>query len=165
MKKLFFTLLLLEMIFGASYYVFDRIFPLKYRVYVQEASEIYNLDPALVYSIIKTESNFRTEVKSHKDAHGLMQLLPTTAEWIANKEGIKNYSLTNPRDNIMLGAAYFRYLLNKTDGNVERAWISYNAGIGRLKDEKWREIEETKNYVKKLNFVYPIYKFRLKYKI
>ncbi|MDR2878839.1 MAG: transglycosylase SLT domain-containing protein, partial [Fusobacteriales bacterium] len=117
------------------------------------------------YAVIKTESGFNSSAKSRKGAQGLMQLLPSTAEWTAKREKIKSYDLHDPGDNIMLGTAYFSYLLQKTDGNVEKAWIAYNAGIGRLKNEKWRQIEETTKYVQKLNFVYPVYKFRLKYKI
>lgn len=165
MKKILFSFFFLLVIAGAGYYMFDKLFPIKYESYVEEASKKYDLDPALIYSIIKTESNFRSNVKSHKEAHGLMQLLPSTADWIAKREKIKKYELSDPRDNIMLGSAYFRYLLDKTNGDVERAWIAYNAGIGRLKEDKWKEISETKNYVQKLNFVYPIYKFRLKHNI
>ncbi|MBP9477773.1 MAG: lytic transglycosylase domain-containing protein [Sebaldella sp.] len=165
MKKILFSFFFLLVLAGAAYYVFDRLFPIKYKDHVEEASKKYDLDPALIYSIIKTESNFRSNVKSHKEAHGLMQLLPSTADWIAKREKIKKFDLSDPRDNIMLGSAYFRYLLNKTNGDVEKAWVAYNAGIGRLKGEKWKEISETKNYVQKLNFVYPIYKFRLKHNI
>ena len=165
MKKILFSFFFLLVLAGAAYYVFDRLFPIKYKDHVEEASKKYDLDPALIYSIIKTESNFRSDVKSHKEAHGLMQLLPSTAEWIAKKEKVKKYDLSNPRDNIMLGSAYFKYLLTKTDGDIEKAWIAYNAGIGRLKNEKWKKISETTNYVQKLNFVYPIYKFRLKHNI
>jgi soluble lytic murein transglycosylase len=165
MKKLIFFLLFIALLGGVAYYLMDMLFPLKYEEYVKEASEKYNIEEALIYSIIKTESNFKSSAMSHKDAQGLMQLLPSTAEWIAKREKVKKYDLHDPRDNIMLGTAYFSYLLQKTDGDVEKAWIAYNAGIGRLKDEKWRQIEETTKYVQKLNLVYPIYKFRLKYKI
>ena len=165
MKKLIFFLLFIALLGGGAYYLMDMLFPIKYEEYVKEASEKYNIEEALIYSIIKTESNFKSSAMSHKDAQGLMQLLPSTAEWIAKREKVKKYDLHDPRDNIMLGTAYFSYLLQKTDGDIEKAWIAYNAGIGRLKDEKWRQIEETTKYVQKLNFVYPIYKFRLKYKI
>lgn len=165
MKKLIFFLLFIGILGGGAYYALDTLFPIKYEEYVKEASGKYDIDEALIYAMIKTESGFKSTAKSHKDAQGLMQILPSTAEWIAKREKVKDYDLHNPRDNIMLGTAYFSYLLQKTDGNVEKAWIAYNAGIGRLKDEKWRQIEETTKYVQKLNFVYPIYKFRLKYKI
>lgn len=164
-KKIIFFLLFIMVITGAVYYVTDMLFPIKYEEYVKEASKKYNVDEALIYSIIKTESNFKSKAKSNKDAQGLMQLLPSTAKWTAKREKIKKYDLHDPRDNILLGTAYFSYLLKKTDGDVEKAWIAYNAGIGRLKDEKWRQIEETTRYVQKLNLVYPVYKFRLKYKI
>ena len=165
MRKFIFFLLFIAALTGGAYYLMNTLFPIKYEEYVKEASEKYDIDEALIYAIIKAESGFNSSAKSHKDAQGLMQLLPSTAEWIAKREKIKSYDLHNPRDNIMLGTAYFSYLLQKTDGNVEKAWIAYNAGIGRLKDEKWRQIEETTKYIQKLNFVYPIYKFRLKYKI
>ena len=165
MKKLIFFLLFIGILGGGAYYALDTLFPIKYEEYVKEASGKYDIDEALIYAMIKTESGFKSTAKSHKDAQGLMQILPSTAEWIAKREKVKDYDLHNPRDNIMLGTAYFSYLLQKTDGNIEKAWIAYNAGIGRLKDEKWRQIEETTKYVQKLNFVYPIYKFRLKYKI
>lgn len=105
-------------------------------------SSIYNVDPAVIVSIIKRESNFKIEAESHVGAIGLMQLMPGTA---------KSMGIKNPWDieeNIKGGVRYFKLCLEKNKGNIPLALASYNAGIGAVL--KYRGIppyKETKNYV------------------
>ena len=66
-------------------------FPLKYEEYIVKYSEKYNLDPYLVAAVIKTESNFNERAESNKDAYGLMQIIPDTAQWVAEKMEINNF--------------------------------------------------------------------------
>ena len=147
--------------------------PVKYVDEVMEFSEKYDLDPLLVLSIIKVESNFREEAKSHMNAYGLMQVIPETAEWISERLEIEidiPDDLYEPRMNIQMGSYYLSYLLNHfSDQDV--AIAAYNGGIGNVKswllDEKYSKdqrtleyipIDEARYYVKKVNSQYEIYK-------
>lgn len=154
-----------------SYGTFSR--PVKYVDEVMEIGEEYNVDPLLILSIIKVESNFREEAKSHMNAYGLMQVIPETADWI-NERLELNYEkpedLYEPNLNLRMGTYYLSYLLNHfSDQDV--AIAAYNGGIGNVKswllDEKYSKdqrtldhipIDEARNYVEKVNSQYQIYK-------
>ncbi|MCW7461819.1 lytic transglycosylase domain-containing protein [Leptospira limi] len=85
--------------------------------------------------LIQTESQFNTRAKSHKGAIGLMQVMPETAKWLANKEGIPFHSekdLLEPETNLILGVLYLNYLMERTE-SLEAALLSYNAGLGGYK--------------------------------
>ncbi|MDF3819355.1 lytic transglycosylase domain-containing protein [Leptospira sp. 96542] len=85
--------------------------------------------------VIQTESEFNPKAKSHKGALGLMQVMPATAKWLANKEGIPYKTakdLYNPETNLRLGVLYLNYLFERTD-SVEAALLAYNAGLGGYK--------------------------------
>ena len=81
--------IIVVMLFGAAFalkYAYQRYvygsYPLKYQDEVKAASEKYNVDEALIYGVIKTESNFNPDAVSHAGAIGLMQITPETFEWI-----------------------------------------------------------------------------------
>jgi len=149
-------------------------FPIKYEETVVKYAEQYELDPFMVYSIIKVESSFDENAESTKGARGLMQITPTTGEWIAEKLKIEEFhsdDLFTPEINIMLGTWYFRYLTDKFNNDIELAIAAYNAGPGSvqnwLNDKKISETgeelnripyKETENYVKKFNNAYEQYK-------
>lgn len=99
---------------------------------IVEESVKNNLDPYLMLAIIKTESSFNHKSVSRKGAIGLMQLLPNTAYYISEKVedlfiGSKK-EIFDPVINIRLGVNYYRYLLNKFNGNEEIAIVAYNLG-------------------------------------
>ncbi len=139
---------------------------------INKYSEEYGVDPLLVLSVIKVESNFRPEAKSHKNAHGLMQVIPETGKAIA-KSLKKEYSdemLKDPDTNIQMGTYYLAYLINHFN-DEDLAIAAYNGGMGNV--EKWLldknvsndgknlhniPIDETRNYVKKVRNNYEIYK-------
>ncbi|EKJ86281.1 transglycosylase-like protein with SLT domain [Leptospira meyeri] len=85
--------------------------------------------------LVHTESQFHRRAKSHKGALGLMQVMPTTARWLAEKEGIPfsgERDLYDPETNLYIGVLYLNYLIERTD-SLEAALLSYNAGLGGYK--------------------------------
>lgn len=150
-----------------------RIYPKKYSEYVEKYAVEYGLDPLFIYSIIKTESNFKVQAKSNSGAIGLMQVMLKTAKEMGNileLEEVTEEDLYKPEINIEIGVKYFKDLLDRYN-NYNLAIIAYNAGMGNLDkwlkqgiiDENGENIDnipfrETKNYVKKILQNYKIYK-------
>lgn len=119
------------------------IYPIKYSNYVIEASKENNVDPYLIFAIIKQESKFNKDVCSNKNAKGLMQLLDSTAvEMAADIDGIdiNNIDLFDAKTNIYVGVKYFRTLLDRYDGNIRLAICAYNGGLGNV--DKWKLSED-----------------------
>ena len=129
----------------------------------------YGVDPSLVKSIIKAESNFNPRAVSNKGARGLMQLMPSTGADM----GVRDFY--DPEQNIDGGVRYFRFLLDNFSGDVELSVAAYNCGQGRVirNGNCVPNIAETKNYVKKvmkisnnpvtgMSFSRPIYRVELK---
>ncbi len=127
------------------------LFPLKY--YDQVLKYSGSLDPFLVLSVIKVESSFRENAVSNYGAVGLMQIIPTTAEWI-NRRYRTNFDLYNPIDNIALGCMYLQYLLEK-DRDLETALVHYNTGPYAAEEIK---TDAGTRYVKKVMSTYRMYK-------
>ena len=126
---------------GAAYLmgrVADRLeYRLDYKDELIEAADRYGLDRRLIAAVIHTESSNRSGVYSPAGAVGLMQLMPDTAGWIAEKQGREDYSeeqLLTPEVNIDLGCWYLSYLLDRY-GNQRCAVAAYNAGPGNV--DKW----------------------------
>jgi soluble lytic murein transglycosylase len=106
---------------------------------VAEKAKQIDLDPAWVYGLIRQESRFITNARSHVGASGLMQLMPSTARWVARKLGMKNFSPSSVNDfdtNTILGTNYLSMVLNKLDGSQVLATAGYNAGPRR--SVQWR---------------------------
>jgi len=117
-----------------------------YDKFVSEAAIKYQLDPALIFGIIKQESNGNPNAMSHCGARGLMQLMPNTAKWM----GVTNSY--DARQNIMGGCKYLKRLLDLFDGNVTLALAGYNAGEGNVKKYGYTvpPFKETREYIPKV---------------
>jgi len=95
-------------------------------------------EPALIHAITRQESNFDPEAVSSSNARGLMQLLPSTAQAVAKRLGLRHQLAmltSNPAHNIRLGAAYLDQMLARFDGALPLAIAAYNAGPNRV--EEW----------------------------
>ena len=114
-------------------------FPVRYQEIVERHSDSMNVNPNLVYAIIKHESNFRANAVSHVGASGLMQLMEDTAKYIAHHHGVlPEFTLNDifdPDVNIKLGTWYIAHLLNIYNGNLTNALAAYNAGQGNV--DRW----------------------------
>jgi soluble lytic murein transglycosylase len=117
-----------------------------HKIIIKKADK-YNLDPALINAVIRTESAYDSRAISHKGAMGLMQLMPGTAR----EMGVKNPF--NPEENIEGGTRYLKYLIKKYNGDITRALAAYNAGPRRVETSS-RLPSETKNYIKKVYALY-----------
>jgi soluble lytic murein transglycosylase len=108
--------------------------PLRHDDIIRQQAKKKNLDPALIAAVIYQESRFRPR-ESSAGAQGLMQLLPSTAEFIAQKSGGSKFvpkDLATPQVNIAYGSWYLRYLLNQYGDDTLTALAAYNAGDGRV---------------------------------
>ena len=135
-------------------------FPLAYDDEVIRQSKSQDIDPAWAFAIARRESSFMADANSGAGARGLMQLLPSTVNFIT-KKNIKSRKLFEPSFNIQQGTQYMRYLMDRVGNNSVLATASYNAGWSRVKNwvpkdnaiplDIWVEtipFKETRNYVK-----------------
>ena len=103
---------------------------------VESAARAQDLDPELVNAVIWVESRFRPEAKSSAGARGLMQLMPSTAAYLARELGVQRPRAHDPKFNVHAGAYYLRRLLDRFEGDEVLAIAAYNAGPGNVK--KWK---------------------------
>lgn len=130
------------------------VYPIPYKETIWEVAEIYDQDPRLIASIIMVESQYRKKSVSGKGAIGLMQLMPKTAAWAADINGIAytyEEELAKPEINIRLGTWYVSYLQKKYKGNLPLMLAGYNSGPARLDEwlleDRWNGEMDTINQV------------------
>ena len=109
-------------------------------------SNEYDFDPVLVFSVMKTESHFKHSTVSSAGAKGLMQLMPFN---------FKEFKVNNTVEGNIKGGVMHLKRDYESTGNIIKTLVCYNAGCGRLKNNEWRKIRETTNYITKINEVYP----------
>ena len=155
----------------------DLRFPVAWEEEATAAAGDHGIDPAWVLATIRMESAFRPSARSSAGALGLMQIMPATGRRIARAAGVRhrgNRTLLDPYQNIRLGSAYLRQLLDKMHGNPALASASYNAGPHRterwlaagegLEPELWVEFvpyTETRQYVKRVMEYRIVYQHRM----
>lgn len=158
------------------------MYPIGYQSDIQQAAKEAKVDPLLVASVIRVESKFDPTDVSDAGAIGLMQLMPGTAQWIAQQmqqEGQaynpallsgNTADLSVPGINIRVGSWYIHYLIQQFHGNVVEAVAGYNAGPRRvqvwLNDKVWNgqlgtitniPVGETRHFVDRVFYNYNLY--------
>jgi soluble lytic murein transglycosylase len=139
-------------------------YPLPHRAELQREAQAAGVDAAYVYGLIRQESRFVLDARSHVGAAGLMQVMPATARWTARKVGLDyNAERMHDRDfNLRIGTQYLKLVLDRFDGAQALAAAAYNAGPGR--PARWRDgpvldaaiwaenipFNETRDYVRKV---------------
>jgi len=116
----------------------EALFPKAYWGDLKRSASVNGLDPYLVASLIRQESEFNPNAVSRANAVGLMQLLPKTGKLVAKEVKLKRYNpsqLYTPAVNMELGTRYFRGMVDKFGGSFEYALAAYNAGSERV--EEW----------------------------
>jgi len=144
---------------------YTQRFPAPHNDILHPTAQGLGLDQAWVYGLIRQESRFISDAQSGVGASGLMQVMPSTAKWVAGKIGLEDYGhgmLNDIRTNILLGTNYLNMVLGNAEGSQVLATAAYNAGPGRSRT--WRGLlnapmegavfvetipfEETRNYVR-----------------
>ncbi|MCP4471334.1 MAG: transglycosylase SLT domain-containing protein [Gammaproteobacteria bacterium] len=142
---------------------FSLRFPMPYKQQVLEHAQARELDPSLIYGVMRRESLFDPLARSSVGALGLMQLMPSTARKVAHSLGMKKprkSDILRVENNIRFGTQYLRTVMNRFDNNVALAAAAYNAGPGNVRRwlprdnvmsaDLWVEtvpFKETRNYV------------------
>lgn len=171
-----FCLILLIFVFSNFFdtdVFYKNRYPIVHEDVVEKYCDLYDVDKYLVQSIIRTESFFDEKAISSKGAIGLMQIMPDTGVWVAEKLKLENFTtedLFDSEKNIMIGVWYINYLSDKFDGNMNNVIVAYNAGPTNV--SKWLAeknfssdgenlsdipFEETKKYKDKVNNAYQMY--------
>lgn len=117
----------------------EQRFPMPHFSLIKQVCDAQNMPFTWVYGLIRQESRFMTGVNSSAGARGLMQIMPATAKWVADKlgfVGFKESSLTELEMNIILGSAYLNLLYSDLDSSYVLATAAYNAGP--LRARVWR---------------------------
>jgi soluble lytic murein transglycosylase len=144
---------------------FELRFVAPYRELAQKAARENQIDEAWVFGLMRQESRFVNIARSSVGASGLMQIMPATARWIAQRLGIKRFNpkeMQDPAKNIQFGAFYLKHVQTSLDNSPVLATAAYNAGPGRA--QRWRDARpmeaavyiesipfaETRDYVKKV---------------
>jgi soluble lytic murein transglycosylase len=118
---------------------FGQRFPTPFNDSMYKTTQALGVDMAWVYGLIRQESRFILNAKSHVGASGLMQLMPATARYVAKKIGMEGFTPNQVNDietNIVLGTSYLNMVLTDLGGSQALASAAYNAGPGRPR--AWR---------------------------
>ncbi|MEM6424817.1 MAG: transglycosylase SLT domain-containing protein [Cyanobacteria bacterium P01_D01_bin.128] len=129
------------------------LYPFPYANLIEAWAGQRQLNPLLVTALMRQESRFMPKIRSVVGATGLMQVMPSTAEWIDSKEAMGDYNLEIPEDNIKLGTWYLDYTHGEFGNNSLFAIASYNAGPGNISNWIGRKnFTDADDFVSKIPF-------------
>jgi hypothetical protein len=131
------SVVIMKLLFNAEGYTvgltdYNLLYPQPYYSEMRRLSVEQSLPLAIFYGLVREESHFKAAIVSHAGAVGLAQMMPSTAEHVAMLMRKKEYELTNPSDNLEMGAFYFNRLMGQFDV-PSRALYAYNAGPNRVR--------------------------------
>ncbi|WP_411350249.1 lytic transglycosylase domain-containing protein [Paenibacillus sp. WLX2291] len=167
-----FVIVLLLVLFNTRW--MGLVYPIQYKDEIRAHAAAYQVDPFLIASIIRVETNYQPSMESKKGALGLMQLMPDTAKWAMEKAHLSDVTLDSVKHdvdpNIELGTWYINNLMQQFGGNKIAVIAAYNAGPGNvkswIKSGKWdgtledaKDIPygETRHYVQRVLYYYKQY--------
>jgi soluble lytic murein transglycosylase len=152
-------------------------FPILYRDVIEANAAEYGIDPSWIFGVVRQESAFVVDARSHAGALGLMQLMPATGRLTGRRLKMRigsNQALLNVENNLRLGASYLKHVLDRNDGHQVLATAAYNAGPSRvprwlppdgsLDSDVWIEtipFDETRDYIRNVLAFTAVYEHRL----
>jgi soluble lytic murein transglycosylase len=147
-------------------------YPRPYSATVEAAAAEFDVDPLLIWAVMREESRYDPEALSYAGARGLMQVMPSTQAWIAEQlgEDISPGDAFTPEANIRMGAWFLPFLLDYFDGDLDLAIAAYNGGPGSVdswqadplvsnRDDllRWIGFGETREYLERVSSSYRVY--------
>jgi soluble lytic murein transglycosylase len=167
-------LIIISALFLQSEWLGRWIYPISYTNEIKRNASDYQLDPLLIASIIRVESNYKLDAVSPKGAVGIMQIMPETAAWILEHDNFGTLSVNDAgkeaHAGIKLGSWYFKELTRQFNGNLVASIAAYNDGPGKVrqwlengvwdgKEQTLRDIPygETRHYVQRVMYYYKKY--------
>jgi soluble lytic murein transglycosylase len=148
-------------------------YPRPYSATVEAAATEFNVDPLLIWAVMRQESRYDPEALSYVGARGLMQIMPATQTWIAEQwgEDIPPGDAFMPEANVRMGAWFLHFLLDYFDQDQDLALAAYNGGAGsvdswqadpRVSDRddllRWLGFGETREYLEQVALNYRVYR-------
>jgi len=148
-------------------------YPRPYSATVEATAAEYDVDPLLIWAVMREESRFDPEALSYVGARGLMQVMPSTQDWIAEQlgEDIPPGDAFTPGASIRMGAWFLRFLLDYFDGDPDLAIAAFNGGAASVdtwqanplvsdRDDllRWIGFGETREYLERVSLSYRIYR-------
>jgi soluble lytic murein transglycosylase len=147
-------------------------YPRPYSATVEAAAAEFDVDPLLVWAVMREESRYDPEALSYVGARGLMQVMPSTQAWIAEQleEDISPGDAFTPKASIHMGAWFLHFLLDYFDGDLDLVIAAYNGGAGSVdswqadplvsnRDDllRWIGFGETREYLERVSLSYRVY--------
>ena len=147
-------------------------YPKPYSDTVESAAIEFDLDPLLIWAVMRQESRYDPEALSYVGARGLMQVMPATQDWIAEQlgEALSPGDAFDPEINVRMAAWLLRFLLDYYDGDLDLTLAAYNGGGGSVdswqadplvsdRDDflRWIGFGETREYVERVSLFYWVY--------
>ncbi|MCX6806734.1 MAG: lytic transglycosylase domain-containing protein [Candidatus Berkelbacteria bacterium] len=140
----------------------SAVYPLEYEGEIIKYSKEFQISPSFVASVIYSESHFHQDAISSAGAVGLMQIMPTTGARLAKTLGDKDFTVDKLRDpdrNIRYGTYYLKELIDRHQGDMDKALMAYNGGEGAVISYESRGTlpRETEGYVRKVKGTWEMY--------